>query len=264
MGLIEEYQLEAHKIPNHVAIIMDGNGRWAKKQGIKRIFGHQSAVKAVRETVEAAAEVGVKYLTLFAFSTENWQRPQEEVNALMELLVSTLKKELKTLNDNQIRLKTIGNVSELPIKAQDELEYVLNSTKNNQRMDLVLALSYGSRQDILKATFKLIQKVFENSLEYTTGIYKSSGEVQLNFDITEELFHSFLDTKSIPDPDLLIRTSGEYRISNFLLWEIAYTELYFTDTLWPDFRKNDLILAIKDYQKRERRFGKTSEQIHNP
>ncbi len=263
MGLIEEYQLEAQKVPNHVAIIMDGNGRWAKKQGIKRIFGHQSAVKAVRETVEAAAEVGVKYLTLFAFSTENWQRPKDEVNALMELLVTTLKKELKTLNDNQIRLKTIGEVTELPVKAQGELDYVLNATKNNQRMDLVLALSYGSRQDILKAAFKLVEKVFENSLDYSTSNYKSNGEFRLNFEITEELFKSFLDTKNIPDPDLLIRTSGEYRISNFLLWEIAYTELYFTHTLWPDFRKNDLMLAIKDYQKRERRFGKTSEQIHN-
>lgn len=263
MGLIEEYQLEVHKIPHHVAIIMDGNGRWAKKQGVKRIFGHQSAVKAVRETVEAAAEIGVKYLTLFAFSTENWQRPQEEVNALMELLVSTLKKELKTLKDNQIRLKTIGDISDLPIKCQDELNFVIQSTQNNNRMDLILALSYGGRDDILRAAFRFVEYVFENSLDYTTELFKSRREVILNFDLTEELFKSFLSTKDIPDPDLLIRTSGEYRISNFLLWEIAYAELYFTDTLWPDFRKKDLMLAIKDYQKRERRFGKTSEQIIN-
>lgn len=246
MGLIEEYQLEVQKIPNHVAIIMDGNGRWAKKQGIKRIFGHQSAVKAVRETVEAAAEIGIKYLTLYAFSTENWQRPQEEVDALMELLVSTLKKELKTLNDNQIRLKAIGNVADLPTKARGELNFVMNATQSNTRMNLVLALSYGSRSDIIKGVQNII-------MEYQNQ--------KINID--EDVFRSFLSTKDIPDPDLLIRTSGEYRISNFLLWEIAYTELYFTGTLWPDFRKQDLMLAIKDYQKRERRFGKTSEQIQN-
>lgn len=263
MGLIEEYQLEVHKIPTHVAIIMDGNGRWAKKQGIKRIFGHQSAVKAVRETVEAAAEVGVKFLTLYAFSTENWQRPQEEVNALMELLVSTLKKELKTLNDNQIRLKTIGNIADLPLKAQGELHYVLNETKNNHRMDLILALSYGSRQDILQAVRKIVQYAFESARPYIDLAFLANEKNGIDFEVNQELFKSFLSTQEIPDPDLLIRTSGEYRISNFLLWEIAYTELYFTNTLWPDFRKKDFMLAIQDYQKRERRFGKTSEQIQN-
>ncbi len=245
MGLLEEYQLEVEKIPNHVAIIMDGNGRWAKKQGVKRIYGHKSAIKAVRETVEAAAEVGIKYLTLYAFSTENWQRPQEEINALMELLVSSLKNELKTLNDNNIRLKTIGNTHELPGKCQKELDDVIQATKNNQRMDLVLALSYGSRQDILNAVNSIIE------------VSKNQNSIHLN----KDYFKSFLSTKEIPDPDLLIRTSGEYRISNFLLWEIAYTELYFTDTLWPDFRKHDMMLALQNYQKRERRFGKTSEQI---
>lgn len=260
MGLIEEYQLEVHKIPTHVAIIMDGNGRWAKKQGIKRILGHQSAVKAVRETVEVAAEIGVKFLTLYAFSTENWQRPQEEVNALMELLVSTLKKELKTLSDNQIRLKTIGNITDLPLKAQGELQYVLNKTQNNHRMDLILALSYGSRQDILHAVRKIVQHAFEKNRPYMSLTNEKNA---IDFEVKEELFKSFLSTQDIPDPDLLIRTSGEYRISNFLLWEIAYTELYFTNTLWPDFRKKDFMLAIQDYQKRERRFGKTSEQIQN-
>jgi undecaprenyl diphosphate synthase len=190
MGLIEEYQLEVQKIPNHVAIIMDGNGRWAKKQGIKRILGHQSAVKAVRETVEAAAEIGIQYLTLYAFSTENWQRPQEEINALMELLVNTLKKELNTLNDNQIRLKTIGNITDLPAKAQKELNFVLNATQNNTRMNLVLALSYGSRNDILKAVQNILLKYPNQKIP-----------------IDESVFRSFLSTKDIPDPDLLA-TSG--------------------------------------------------------
>jgi undecaprenyl diphosphate synthase len=247
MGLIEEYQIEVKKLPQHVAIIMDGNGRWAKKQGVMRIFGHQSAVKAVRETVEAAAEIGIPYLTLYAFSTENWQRPAEEVNALMELLVSTLKKELKTMNDNNIRLSAIGNIQDLPPNCQNELEYVIQKTRNNTRMNLILALSYGSRQDILNAIQKIVYAYTQNPSEK----------------LTEQKFKSFLSTHDIPDPDLLIRTSGEYRISNFLLWEIAYTELYFTNTLWPDFSKKDFMLAIQDYQKRERRFGKISEQIQN-
>jgi len=245
MGLIEEYQIIAERIPKHVAVIMDGNGRWAKKQGVMRILGHQSAVKAVRETVEAAAEIGIQYLTLFAFSTENWQRPQEEVNALMELLVSTLNKELKTLNHNHICLKAIGNIHELPLKCQKELDYVIHSTEKNQRMNLILALSYGSRQDILNG----INHYLKNHHPFN--------------ELNENSFRALLSTKELPDPDLLIRTSGEYRISNFLLWEIAYTELYFTETLWPDFRKKDFMMAIKDYQKRERRFGKTSEQIQS-
>ncbi len=247
MGLIEEYQLAVEKIPSHVAVIMDGNGRWAKKKGVMRILGHQSAVQAVRETVEAAAEVGIQFLTLYAFSTENWQRPQDEVNALMELLVNSLKKELKTLNDNQIRLKSIGNISDLPPQCQQELEFVIQSTSHNQRMNLILALSYGSRQDITNAVKKIVD----------------TSQTHRKVEIHENFIKSFLSTHDIPDPDLLIRTSGEYRISNFLLWEIAYTELYFTDTLWPDFRKKDFMLAIQEYQKRERRFGKTSEQIQN-
>jgi len=247
MGLIEEYQIEVKKLPQHVAIIMDGNGRWAKKQGVMRIFGHQMAVKAVRETVEAAAEIGIPYLTLYAFSTENWQRPAEEVNALMELLVSTLKKELKTMNDNNIRLSAIGNIQDLPPNCQNELDYVIQKTRNNTRMNLIIALSYGSRQDILNAIQKIVYAYTQNPSEK----------------LTEQKFKSFLSTHDIPDPDLLIRTSGECRISNFLLWEIAYTELYFTKTLWPDFSKKDFMLAIQDYQKRERRFGKISEQIQN-
>lgn len=241
MGLLETYQLDKNNIPTHVAVIMDGNGRWAKKQGIKRIFGHQSAVKAVRETVEAAAEIGVKFLTLYAFSTENWQRPQAEVDALMNLLVSSLKKELPTLQKNQIRLKNIGQKEKLPEKCVAELEYVMQQTQNNQRMDLVLALSYGARQDMISAINQLM----------SSGIYN----------INEEIFQQYLSTKEIPNPDLLIRTSGEYRISNFLLWEMAYTELYFTEVLWPDFRKEDFAKAILAYQQRERRFGKTSEQL---
>lgn len=241
MGLIETYSIDKSRLPVHVAVIMDGNGRWAKKQGIKRVMGHQYAVKAVRETTEAAAELGIPYLTLYAFSTENWQRPQEEVNALMELLVSTLKKELNTLQKNNIRLQTIGFTDKLPTKCQQELHFVLDATKNNSRMTLILALNYGARADLLHA----VQQIIKNPPH----------------DLNEQSFRAFLSTATIPDPDLLIRTSGEFRISNFLLWEIAYTELYFTQTLWPDFRKHDFCLAIQDYQKRERRFGKISEQL---
>lgn len=241
MGLLETYSIDKGRLPIHVAVIMDGNGRWAKKQGIKRVMGHQYAVKAVRETTEAAAELGIPFLTLYAFSTENWQRPQEEVNALMELLVSTLKKELNTLQKNNIRLQTIGFTEQLPAKCQQELRHVLDETQHNTHMTLILALNYGSRADILHA----VQQIMQNPPK----------------DLSEQSFSSFLSTASFPDPDLLIRTSGEYRISNFLLWEMAYTELYFTQTLWPDFRKHDFCLAIQDYQKRERRFGKISEQL---
>ena len=224
---------------------MDGNGRWAKSKGKLRVFGHKNGVKAVRDTVEAAAEIGIKFLTLYAFSTENWNRPSKEVNALMTLLVSAINKETKTLMDNNIKLSTIGDTDSLPSKAKKELAEAIDKTKGNTRMTLVLALSYSGRWDILNAVNEITKKGVGNEK------------------ITEEQFQQYLSTKSVPDPELLIRTSGEYRISNFLLWQIAYSELYFTDTLWPDFRRADLEKAILDYQSRERRFGKTTEQIQN-
>ena len=238
-------EIDKTNLPKHIAITMDGNGRWAKTKGKLRVFGHKNGVKAVRDTVEAAAEIGIEFLTLYAFSTENWNRPESEVNALMTLLVSAINKETKTLMDNNIRLSTIGDTENLPSKARKELLQAIEKTKNNSRMTLVLALSYSGRWDIINAVNTIVK------------------EDNVNRDITEEEFQQYLTTKSVPDPELLIRTSGEYRISNFLLWQIAYSELYFTDTLWPDFRKEDLEKAILDYQSRERRFGKTSEQIQN-
>ncbi len=238
-------EIDKTNLPKHIAITMDGNGRWAKTKGKLRVFGHQNGVKAVRDTVEAAAEIGIEFLTLYAFSTENWNRPESEVNALMTLLISAINKETKTLMDNNIRLSTIGDTESLPSKAKKELLQAIEKTKNNSRMTLVLALSYSGRWDIINAVNTIVK------------------EDNVNRDITEEEFQQYLTTKSVPDPELLIRTSGEYRISNFLLWQIAYSELYFTDTLWPDFRKEDLEKAILDYQSRERRFGKTSEQIQN-
>ena len=238
-------EINKNNLPKHIAITMDGNGRWAKSKGKLRIFGHNNGVKAVRDTVEAAAEIGIKFLTLYAFSTENWNRPSKEVNALMTLLVSAINKETKTLMDNNIKLSTIGNTDSLPSKAKKELAEAIDKTKGNTRMTLVLALSYSGRWDILNAVNEITKKGVGNDK------------------ITEEQFQQYLSTKSVPDPELLIRTSGEYRISNFLLWQIAYSELYFTDTLWPDFRRADLEKAILDYQSRERRFGKTTEQIQN-
>ncbi len=238
-------EINKNNLPQHIAITMDGNGRWAKSKGKLRIFGHNNGVKAVRDTVEAAAEIGIKFLTLYAFSTENWNRPSKEVNALMTLLVSAINKETKTLMDNNIKLSTIGNTDSLPSKAKKELAEAIDKTKGNTRMTLVLALSYSGRWDILNAVNEITNKGVGNEK------------------ITEEQFQQYLSTKSVPDPELLIRTSGEYRISNFLLWQIAYSELYFTDTLWPDFRRADLEKAILDYQSRERRFGKTTEQIQN-
>ena len=235
--------IDRANLPKHIAITMDGNGRWAKTKGELRIFGHQKGVRAVRETVKAAAKIGIKYLTLYAFSTENWNRPKNEVNALMTLLVSSIHKETKTLMDNNICLTTIGNINKLPSQAQEKLQESIEKTKNNSSMTLVLALSYSSRWEILNA----VESIIKDGL--TTK------------QINEDTFQQYLTTKSVPDPELLIRTSGEYRISNFLLWQIAYSELYFTDKLWPDFRKNDLEKAILDYQSRERRFGKTTEQI---
>ena len=226
---------------------MDGNGRWAKKQGGLRVFGHQSAITAVRETVEAAAELGIKYLTLYAFSTENWNRPQFEVNALMQLLVSTIRKETSTLSKNNIRLQTIGDTSSLPASCQRELREAMDETKDNTRMTLVLALSYSGRWDIAQAVGKIGHAIKAGSLQPE--------------EVTEANFGAYLSTAGMPDPELLIRTSGEQRISNFLLWQMAYTELYITDLLWPDFRKENLYEALISYQARERRFGKTSEQL---
>lgn len=226
---------------------MDGNGRWAKQRGGLRIFGHQNAVKAVRDTVEAAAELGVEYLTLYAFSTENWSRPMEEVSALMTLLVSTIRKETATLNKNNIRLQTIGDTASLPKACQRELLEAMDLTKQNSRMTLVLALSYSGRWDITQAMRQVALQVEQGSLQAD--------------DISEATIAAHLSTAGIPDPELLIRTSGEQRISNFLLWQLAYTELYITELLWPDFRKEQLYEAIISFQRRERRFGKTSEQI---
>ena len=240
-------QINTERLPNHVAVIMDGNGRWAKKKGLMRVFGHQNGVKAVRETVEAAAEIGVSYLTLYAFSTENWNRPKSEVDALMELLISTLSKELNTLMDNDIRLETIGDFDALPANCQVDLRKVMEKTRSNSRMTLVLALSYSARWECVQAVRRMAKSVQDGQLNPE--------------EITEETVNAFMTTKDYPDPELLIRTSGELRISNFLLWQIAYTELYFTDVLWPDFRKKDFYKALLEYQKRERRFGKTSEQI---
>ena len=237
--------IDTNNLPKHIAITMDGNGRWAKSKGKIRAFGHKNGVTAVRETVEAATEIGIKYLTLYAFSTENWDRPESEVNALMTLLVSAIHKETKTLMDNNIKLSTIGATDSLPSKAKKELLEAIEKTKNNKRMTLILALSYSGRWEILNAAKNLI-----------------IDEISHN-DLNEQVFQQYLTTKGVPDPELLIRTSGEYRISNFLLWQIAYSELYFTETLWPDFRRIDLERAILEFQNRERRFGKTTEQIQN-
>ena len=235
--------IDKTNLPKHIAITMDGNGRWAKSKGKLRVFGHKNGITAVRDTVEAAAEIGIKFLTLYAFSTENWSRPDGEVTALMTLLVSAINKEKKTLIDNNIKLITIGNTEGLPSKAQKELTEAIEKTKDNTRMTLVLALNYSGRWDILNATKNLLKDNLSPR------------------DVNEDVFQQYLTTKSVPDPELLIRTSGEYRISNFLLWQIAYSELYFTDTFWPDFRKPNLEKAILDYQSRERRFGKTTEQL---
>lgn len=240
-------QIDLNKLPKHIAIIMDGNGRWAKNRNMPRVFGHKNGVTAVRETTEAAAELGVKYLTLYAFSTENWKRPKLEVNALMGLLVDTLNKEIEQLNKNDIRLQAIGAIDQLPKKTYTALLEGIEKTKNNKRMTLILALNYSSRWEILKATKEISEQV-------------KNGEI-LASEVNEETFDSFLETKNYPDPELLIRTSGEQRISNYLLWQLAYTELYFTPTFWPDFRKSHFYEAILNFQNRERRFGKISEQL---
>ena len=245
MGFKEK--IDPNKVPQHVAIIMDGNGRWAKKQGLMRVKGHREGTKAVREVTEGCSEIGVKNLTLYAFSTENWNRPKIEVDTLMKLLVSSLKKEIKTLQDNDIKLNAIGRLENLPSKALQELNEVIKKTRDNKRMTLTLALSYGSREEITTAVKEIAEKV-------------QKGEISEKA-IEESVINEHLYTRNLPDVDLLIRTSGEQRISNFLLWQIAYAELYFSEVLWPDYRKVDLFEAIFNYQNRERRFGKTSEQL---
>ncbi len=240
-------KLNKDLIPSHIAIIMDGNGRWAARHGNARIFGHEHGVEAVRSVVEGASEVGVRHLTLYAFSTENWARPKEEVNALMSLLVHAIEQETGKLNKNNVRLGVIGDVEQFPLEVKDKLFKCINNLKTNTGLHLILALSYGSRWEIIEAVRKIADYIRQGSV--------------LPENITNEFFESFLSTKGIPDPELLIRTSGEYRISNFLLWQIAYTELCFVEKLWPDFRKEDLFEAILEFQARERRFGKTSEQI---
>ena len=240
-------EIKVETLPKHIAIIMDGNGRWAKKHGKPRVFGHKNGVEAVRSVTEGAAEIGIENLTLYAFSTENWNRPKAEVAALMTLLVTTINKETKTLNKNNIRLKSIGDISHLPKQCSRELQEAIKKTSGNTGMNLILALSYSSKWEIITAINELLSDVKAN---------KTTAET-----ITESDFSSYLCTNGTPDPELLIRTSGERRISNFLLWQIAYSELYFTEKLWPDFRKEDLFEAIIEFQQRERRFGKTSEQI---
>lgn len=240
-------KIDPGRLPRHVAIIMDGNGRWAKQRGKPRTFGHQSGVTSVRETTEAAAELGIDFLTLYAFSTENWSRPKFETDALMTLLLQTINRETKTLNKNNIRLQAIGDLQSLPDRTRKQLEKAIENTSANTRMTLVLALSYSARWEILNAVKNIATDLKEGRLSTDA--------------ISQDIFSAYLSTAGIPDPELLIRTSGEFRISNFLLWQIAYAELYFTDKLWPDFRKDDLYNAIIDFQARERRFGKISEQI---
>lgn len=241
-------QIDMERLPKHIAVIMDGNGRWAKaKFGRNRIFGHTNGVSSVRQITEASRELGIKYLTLYAFSTENWSRPSTEVNALMELLVRTIKNETKKLKENGIKLNAIGKLEELPPKCQEYLAYAIEETKENTDLTLTLALSYSSRWELTKAIKHLADDA-------------ANGLIDTNA-IDESVIHSYLETKDLPDPELLIRTSGEQRISNYLLWQIAYSELYFTPVFWPDFNKEEFYKAIFEYQKRERRFGKTSEQL---
>lgn len=244
---IQEELKRSGEIPTHIAIIMDGNGRWAKRRGLPRVAGHREGVKSVRDVVEACAQLGVKYLTLFAFSTENWRRPKEEIDTLMKLLIRTLRSETEKLHKNDIKLMAIGDIDSLPKEVRQELKEAMEKTKNNKRMVLNLALSYSGRWEIIEAVKEIARDV-------------KKGKVKIE-EIDDKLFSNYLKTAGIPDPDLLIRTSGELRISNFLLWQIAYTELYITNCLWPDFRRKHLYEAIRDYQRRERRFGMTSEQI---
>jgi undecaprenyl diphosphate synthase len=239
--------IDIERLPRHIAIIMDGNGRWAKEKGQDRLFGHYHGVESVRNIVEGCAELGVPYLTLYAFSTENWDRPKDEVTGLMELLIDTIRQEVATLNKNNIKLHVIGNFEMLPVAAKKELDDAIAETKTNTGLNLIMALSYSSRWELTDAVKKIAADVKTNKLKAE--------------DITQNTLQEYLSTAQFPDPELMIRTSGEFRISNFLLYQLAYTELYFTDTLWPDFQKENLYQAIIDYQLRERRFGKTAEQI---
>ena len=240
---------ELKTIPRHIAIIMDGNGRWAKERGLPRIAGHREGINSVREITKICGEIGVKYLTLYTFSTENWSRPKTEVKALMTLLLSTIKKEIKELHKNDVKFSTIGDISILPKGTDKGIKEGEKLTFNNSGLNLILALNYGSRQEIISAVNNIVYDVKKGSLDSNS--------------IDENIFSSYLDTNNCPDPDLLIRTSGELRISNFLLWQSAYTEMYLTNTYWPSFRENELFAAIFDFQNRERRFGKTSEQLEN-
>jgi undecaprenyl diphosphate synthase len=242
-----EKEIDKNNLPKHLAIIMDGNGRWAKNQGMLRVFGHEKGTKSVKQTVENCAKLGIEFLTLYAFSTENWNRPKMEVDTLMKLLVSSLKKELKTLQNNNIKLNAIGNLDTLPKGVKKELVEVIKKTQSNNRMTLTLALSYGARDEIINVVKIISEKVKNNIISADA--------------IEESIINQHLYTHNMPDVDLVIRTSGEHRISNFLLWQIAYAEFYFTDVLWPDFNEEELNKALLSYQKRERRFGKTSEQI---
>ncbi len=240
-------QIDLSKLPKHIAIVMDGNGRWAKEKGKLRVFGHKHGVVSVKDVIEGATEIGIQNVTLYAFSTENWNRPKLEVTAIMEILISTINRETKTLVDNNVKLNVIGNINALPEICKRELNQAMQKTANNSRLTLTLALSYSARWDIANAAKNI-------------AIAVQNGALNVN-DINEEIFPSYLNTHTLPDPELMIRTSGEHRISNYLLWELAYAELYFTPKLWPDFRREDLFEAIYDYQKRERRFGLTSEQL---
>jgi len=245
--ILKANNIDKQALPSHIAIIMDGNGRWANQKGFQRVFGHKNAIKAVRDSTEACAELGVAHLTLYTFSTENWNRPTVEVKALMQLLMQTIKSETKTLLDNNIKFNTIGEIEKLPTDCLHLIEKTKKLTENNSRMTLTLALSYSGKQEILTATKQIAKDVLNN-------------KITLN-ELNEETYVKYLDTCGTPNPELMIRTGGEHRISNFLLWQLAYTELYFTDVLWPDFRRTHLYTAIENFQQRERRFGKTSEQV---
>ena len=240
-------KIDFNRLPNHIAIIMDGNGRWAQEKGEDRLFGHLHGVESVRNIVEGAAELGIKYLTLYAFSTENWDRPEYEVTGLMELLIDTIKKEVPTLNKNNIKLHVIGDINMLPVNARNELAEALAETASNTGLNLVMALSYSSRWELVNAVKNIAKEVSVGTLDPEK--------------ITQQTLQEHLSTSNFPDPELMIRTSGEFRISNFLLYQLAYSELYFTETRWPDFRKENLYEAILDFQQRERRFGKTGEQV---
>lgn len=239
--------IDKNRLPNHVAIIMDGNGRWAKSKGLLRLNGHSEGAKTVKTTLQACGELGIRYLTVYAFSTENWNRPLAEINGLMALLINSIDKEIKEINNSGVKVRVIGEIEKLPKNVQKKLNYAIELTKDNQRVDFIIALSYSGRWEIVNAVKKIVENCKNNTLSINS--------------VDEKLFSTYLSTVEIPDPELLIRTSGEKRISNFLLYQIAYTELYFTDVLWPDFSKEEFYKAIVDYQNRERRFGKTSEQI---